>query len=78
MLRVKNWRIQVKRCDNCGAFNPALFDNNPRLCGECAEPRGFYKKLGEKDINAIGANGKINWWSLQLPIKIYFRGWWRL
>jgi len=70
--------FRIKRCDNCGRFNPPLFDNNPRLCGACVEPRGFYKKVGEKDFDAIGANGKINYWTLQFPISIQWKGWWKL
>jgi hypothetical protein len=66
--------MKIKRCDNCGKFNPPIFENNPRLCAACAVPNGFYALQREK--NRIGANGKISYWHLQFPIRISWRGWW--
>lgn len=66
--------FKIKRCDNCGKLNPPILDNNPRLCAACATPKGFYfcENVG------LGANGKINYWSLQLPFLITWRGFWTL
>lgn len=66
--------IRVKRCDNCGRVNPPILDGNPRLCAACATPGGFYKT----ETGTLGANGKINWWRLQWPFRIVWRGWWTL
>lgn len=67
--------FKIKRCDNCGKINPPPFNENNRLCGACAEIGGFY----QTDRNSrIGANGKINYWNLQFPFKIIWKGWWTL
>ncbi len=66
--------FKIKRCDNCGKFNPPIFEKNPRLCAACATPNGFYRKKGD----TLGANGKINYWTLRFPFTINWRGWWKL
>jgi hypothetical protein len=66
--------IKIKRCDNCGKFNPPTLCGNKRLCGACAHPGGFYRRDGD----TLGTDGKINYWRLQLPFRITWRGWWRL
>jgi len=60
--------LTIKRCDNCGRLNPPIYKGNPRLCGVCISPDGFYD----------GANGKIGRWRIQFPFAITWRGWWRL
>lgn len=67
-------RLKFRRCDNCGKINPPIHDDNPRLCGACVTENGFYRRPGQ----TLGANGKINWWSLRFPIQISWRGWWKL
>ena len=66
--------IRIRRCDNCGTFNPRSLHGNPRLCGEmpCVSSAGFYKRRGDE----LGTNGKIGLWRLQFPFYIKWRGWW--
>lgn len=66
--------FKIKKCDNCGKINPKLYENNPRLCGECVTENGFYKLNNSN----LGANGKINLYKIQFPFRIYWRGWWTL
>jgi hypothetical protein len=68
--------VRIRRCDNCGTFNPRILDGNPRLCGEakCTSPDGFYRRLGAE----LGTNGKVGLWRIQFPIYIRWRGWWTL
>jgi hypothetical protein len=66
--------IKIKRCDNCGKFNPPALDANGRLCAACAHPKGFYSVPGQ----ALKASGKINYWRLQAPFTIEWRGLWKL
>lgn len=66
--------LDFRRCDECGRINPPAFYGNRRLCGACASADGFYKISGRE----LGANGKINYWRLQLPFGIVWRGWWSL
>lgn len=66
--------FKIRRCDNCGKFNPPILGGNPRLCAACATPDGFYSMPGEK----LRALGKINYWKLQFPFRIQWRGWWTL
>lgn len=68
--------MKIKRCDNCGRFNPPIFDNNPRLCAVCATPDGFYDAVNS--YIPMKANGKINYWKLQFPFTFNWRGWWKL
>lgn len=70
--------FRVRRCDNCGKLNPPIFDNNPRLCGACATPGGFYRAGHTVGGVHYGANGKVNYWKLQIPFRISWRGWWKL
>jgi len=65
---MKKW---IRKCDNCGKINPIRLYGNDRLCGECADQVGFYKKKGWK----LGANGKVGFYKLQIPIQIRWRGW---
>lgn len=65
-----------RMCDGCGRRNPKWFEDNPRLCGECAVPGGLYKT--GHDHRAIGANGKIGLYRLRWPIRFYWQGWWTL
>lgn len=73
---MKRPRLRIRRCDSCGALNPRNYEGNARLCGEdeCLSTSGFYKTPG----HSIGTNGKIGWWTLQIPIRIQWRGWWTL
>jgi len=73
-FKFENYKIKILQCDNCGKFDPPILYGNPRLCANCASPNGFYKSKGWE----LGANGKINWWTLRFPIKIEWRGFWRL
>lgn len=75
MKTKKWWQIwTVKRCDECGRFNPPELGGNPRLCKACAVPDGMYAMPGE----TLRAIGKINYWKLQIPIQIRWKGWWKL
>ena len=67
----------IKRCDNCGMFSPPIFDNNPRLCVNCASTRGLYGAVNDPTIK-LKTSGKINNWKLQFPIKMSWCGWWKL
>ena len=64
-------RPYIKKCDNCGKINPPILHENPRLCAACAEPNGFYRRVGD----SLGANGKIQKCYLGFPFRILWRGW---
>ena len=74
--------FKIKRCDNCGKLNPPVFDNNPVLCKACATPNGsqkrngFYQGIGVD--KGMGTDGKIGFYTLQLPFAFYKRSWWKL
>lgn len=65
-----------KRCDNCGKFNPPILGGNPRLCKACAGPKESGRYMYQMENEALATNGKINYWRIQFPFAISWRGWW--
>ena len=64
-------KLSIRKCDYCRKINPKRLYGKDRLCAECATVNGFYKAKGWN----LGANGKVGFYKIQLPIKFKWRGW---